>query len=160
MKDCRWEIASTNLFLNNAALGGAGVTRSQVTPMSRSLTFEDRFPLLIKNLWFTLKPGSTNTVEALSQKATLQYQFNVSEPPVVLNNYLKATTGGGGGTSYLFDAILLSQNGGYENRLEFSDPIRNVNQFVIQQFNCQWEGAIALTDQLNVLIFFEWRYDK
>lgn len=153
---CKWQLAQANLFLNNAALGGAGVTFSSVI-LSRTLSFTDISPLLIRKMWIEIKPGATNTVNYLPDQTTLQFQVNYGPQPTVLKNTLRAVTGGGGGTSYIFDAIQFSLSPNYAGRLELNSPIENATQIILQQFNTGWSAATAITDQLNVLLNFEFR---
>lgn len=156
---CKWLLAQSNLFLNNADLGGAGVTFSQLT-LSRTLSFEDISPLLIRKMWIDIKPGGTNTVNYLPDQTVLQFQVNYGPQPTVLKNTLNAVTGGAGGSSYIFNAIQFSLRPNYEGRIELTSPIENVTQIILQQFNTGWSGATAISDQLNILLNFEYRFQN
>ena len=156
---CKWQIGQSNLFLNNASLGGAGVTFSSLL-LSRTLTFEDISPLLIRKVWYELKPGATNTVNALPEQTILQFQLNYGTPPTVLKNTINAVTSGGGGSGYAFDAIQHSLKPNYDGRIEFRHPVENITQIILQQFNTGWSAATGLTDQLNILLYFEWMFNN
>lgn len=155
--NCEWKLAQGNLFLNNANLGGAGTTYSNVS-LIRNIINADIYPLEIRKVYYMEQAAGTNTTTPIYGASRLTFLLNTGIPPTTLENELLVTLTGSGGSSFIFQSVRFAIANDYANRVEFSSPIRNVTSLSLIRYETSWQSAISASDQLNILFTFEYRF--